>query len=147
MARHIAQSEIQTVRARWYKAHFDNRAQAETLLRQQPDLARVYVYLCSRLEAPALGVMGNYERTATHPDGTAKLWPPREAFQLAQSRSDLDYFLVCPWYWSADGWAEFQRLWANLPEPVDFVHSPLCTTKYNMAVVHIGQVERPARKK
>lgn len=147
MARHTQSGEIHSIRARWYAAHFNNRAQAEAIQRQQPELARVYQYLCSRIEAPVLGIMGNYESAETHPDGTRKIWPPPAAFTLAQGRADLDYFLVCPWYWTAEGWQEFQRQWANLPEPWDFVHSPMCTTEYNKAVVHIERLEAGGRRK
>lgn len=65
-----------------------------------------------------------------------------ELFVLARL-TGIPHWQLYWWYWSDAGWAEFQRLWADLPEQVSIVvHTPsknLCTSG---EVIHIcTQVE------
>lgn len=46
------------------------------------------------------------------------------AYKLAAERG-IDASLLNPWYLTAEGWTEFQRLWQQLPEPVD-LYTPPC---------------------
>lgn len=104
--------EVQRARAEWYQFHYENRQRAKA---QDRDTLQAYQYAASMIAAPQMTVFG----------GLAHDWPERRAYELA-GRDRLNVDLINPWYLSANGWNEFQRLWAQLPEPVDILSTPPC---------------------
>lgn len=58
----------------------------------------------------------------------------QEMFDLARLTS-IPHWKLYWWYWSDEGWEQFQMLWQNLPEVVHMVvPNPLCTSG---GVIHI----------
>jgi len=106
---------VQKARRDWYTFHYDNRQQAKILSHDQ--LER-YQYAASMIEAARMTIYG----------GVPGDFPERQAYEIA-TRYRLDVNLINHWYLSEAGWEEFQRLWRELPEPVDLyqsetVHTP-----------------------
>ena len=106
---------VQRARRDWYTFHYDNRQQAKILSHDQ--LER-YQYAASMIEAARMTIYG----------GVPGDFPERQAYEIA-TRYRLDVNLINHWYLSEAGWEEFQRLWRELPEPVDLyqsetVHTP-----------------------
>ena len=114
MPRHIraTAAEVQKSRAEWYQFHYENRQRAKA---QDRDTLQAYLYAASQIQAPQMTVFG----------GLSHDWPERQAYVLA-GRNRLDVELINPWYLTDAGWNEFQRLWAQLPEPVDIFSTPPC---------------------
>lgn len=110
-------AEVQRSRRDWYAFHFENREKAKTL---QPALVQTYLIATSQIKPPTMTVFGGLEES----------YPENRAYHLA-AQYRIDVNLMNPWYLTSEGWDEFQRLWQELPEPVD-LYTPPC--------VQIGQL-------
>ena len=105
-------AEVQRSRAEWYSFHVECRQRAKQLTADQ---LHGYLYAASMIQAPQMTVFG----------GVAHDYPERRAYQLA-GQNRLDVHLINPWYLSDAGWSELQRLWAQLPEPIDIFSTAPC---------------------
>ena len=101
--------ELQWRRAENYQSHFGKRQLALNL---SPEIQSRYAGVCRLLPRPArLNVWGVDDYGYTEVG---------EAVVLAV-RYGLESRLLLPWYWSDEGWADFQAQWSELPE---LVHTP-----------------------
>ncbi len=106
--------EVQRSRRDWYAFHFENRAKAKALPDEQ---LRSYQMVANWTDPPKMTIFG----------GVPESYPDRQVYELA-NQYGLDVNLSNPWYLSDVGWVLFQKLWSELPEPVDVysetVHTP-----------------------
>ena len=103
-------AEVQKARAEWYSFHYASRQKVKTFTDEK---MQTYQYAASMINPAQMTIYG----------GVAHDWPERKAYELA-GRYKLDVNLVNHWYLSEAGWEEFQRLWRELPEPVDLFIEP-----------------------
>lgn len=117
----ITALEVQKSRADWYAFHFENRARIRTMAKEE-----VYTYqrVAQFIPEPEMTVFG----------GLKADYPERSVYELS-NQWHLDVNLVNPWYLTDEGWEKFQRLWKNLPEPVDIYQ-----TKSDPDGVQIGEI-------
>ena len=114
----ITADEIQACRAAWYEYHYNARQYVKAL----PDyIRRLYQNVCNTIVSPP---------TLTVYGGVPHDWPPADAFYLAVKHG-LDGNYINPWYLTEPGWEDFQRLWKQLPEPINL---------YPQGCVQIGPV-------
>lgn len=102
--------EIQRSRQDWYIYHLNYRQIAQAL---PADIVRAYIQATDAVAPPKMTIFG----------GLPGDYPDRSAYELA-ARLRLDVNLINPWYLTAEGWADFQALWTQLPEPVDLYTAP-----------------------
>lgn len=110
-------SAIQQARAEWYEFHFNCREQIKAMPAEE---IQRYQTAVSMITAPQMTVYG----------GFAEDYPEQAAYHIA-NRYHLDANLMVYWYVSEQGWQDFQKIWAQLPEPVDL---------YTSACVQIGEL-------
>jgi len=89
-----------------YELHFAARELVKTLPAEQ--IAELALVVDERLPFPLLNMLG-----ATYDN-----WLPQEIQTILISFPKGVWNLLNPFYLSDVGWAGFQILWANLPEPV-----------------------------
>lgn len=127
MPRRISPSSMKrifTQRADNYAHHFGCRQTVKAM----PEEARNNLaHAAGHLHTPQLTLFGSTLYT---------LDEQRALIILANHIGMNDPWLVNPWYVSEAGWQAFQDAWEQLPEPVDFVHSPLCTKSEVVPFVH-----------
>lgn len=116
--------DIHVSRANWYQAHFSRRQFALAHpARERASVARA----CQHIR-PTLTIYGGECLPKCQED---------EIIDIGIGLK-IESWFVGWWYWSDEGWREFERLWAELPEPV---HTPLCT---NRILVHSSYTRQPA---
>lgn len=115
---------IMTQRANNYAHHFECR---ETVKAMATEKRETIMHAAGHLRAPELNLFGATDRSRD--EAQALLY-------LANRVGISDPWLLNPWYVSDAGWQAFQDAWDNLPEPVDFVHTPLCTNPEVVPFVH-----------
>ncbi len=112
---------VQRSRADWYTYHYEQRQLVKAL---PPNELHAAQYIAGAIKPPTMTVYG----------GVSESFPESLCFELC-GKHGVNPNLVNPWYLSDDGWAEFQRLWESLPEPVD-IYENLSTP----ACVQIGEL-------
>jgi hypothetical protein len=117
MPRKITAKDIQQARAEWYEFHFNCRAQVKAMSAEE---VQRYQTAVSAISAPQMTIYG----------GLAEDYPEQAAYRIAD-RYHLDANLMVYWYVSEQGWQDFQKIWAQLPEPVDL---------YTSACVQVGEL-------
>lgn len=124
--------EVQKARAEWYSFHFDNRQQIKAM---DARTLEAYRYAAGMITPPQMTVYG----------GVAHDYPERQAYSLA-SRMRLDVNLINPWYLSDAGWEQFQKRWAELPEPIDILSTSPCVQVGELYTLStIGPEAKPPR--
>jgi len=113
----ISAKDIQASRGDWYQFHYENRQAVKAM---PDDMLRSYQYIAGAIEPPHMTVYG----------GVPEDWPERKAYELC-NKFELDVNLINPWYLSEAGWNELQKLWAQLPEPIDL---------YTEGCVQVGEL-------
>jgi hypothetical protein len=123
MPRKAVVIDVTQHRAENYVHHFQRRQ----LARNHPDREGIAL-LVAALPKPMLNIYGvvAFEGKASWPTSSHYMRPYFELGKRLGFDLDLEY-----WYWSDQGWDDFEKLWQALP---DFVNIPLCTTD---KVVHI----------
>jgi hypothetical protein len=101
---------IQQARAEWYEYHFNCRAQIKAMENEE---VQRYQTAVSMISAPQMTIYGGLEED----------YPERTIYPIAE-HYHLDANLMVYWYVSEQGWQDFQKLWTQLPEPVDLYTSP-----------------------
>lgn len=129
MPRKIKAKDVQRARRDWYVYHFDRREQVKAM--PQDDQERLMT-ICATLPVPQMTVFGSARFDHIPPSG----------YKLA-SYYGYEATLLNPWYLTEDGWDEFQRLWAQLPEPVD-LYTPPCVQIGELYTLSTGdEIETP----
>ena len=108
--------DIHKSRLNWYQAHFSRRQFALA----HPAKERASVARACQHIRPVLTIYGGEHLPKEQEN---------EIIDLGISLKIESWFIGW-WYWSDEGWREFEKLWADLPE---VVHMPLCT---NRTLVH-----------
>lgn len=115
---------IMSKRADNYAHHFECRQTVKAMPQENREMI---IHATGHLRAPELNVFGATMRTQDE----------ELALIVLAGRIGLrDPWLLNPWYTSEQGWQAFQEAWDNLPEPVDFVHTPMCTKREFVPTVH-----------
>lgn len=118
--------DINAIRAKFYAENFSYRQFA----RNHPERENI-ARLVKSLPQPTLTVYG----APGFEDKIDVSWPSSSKYMLPYyelcKKTGVDVPNLYFWYWSDEGWKEFERLWQGLP---DLVHIDLCT---NSRVVHI----------
>lgn len=117
MPRKATAKAIQQARAEWYEFHFDCREQIKAM--DAEEIQR-YQTAVSMISAPQMTIYGGLDED----------YPEQAAYHIA-NRYHLDANLMVYWYVSEQGWQDFQKIWAQLPEPVDL---------YTSACVQVGEL-------
>lgn len=120
----LTAEKINQRRGENWEEHYEFRRFALTHPRRE-EIGRAV----ATLPRPSLGVTGGAVVCG-------KAWAACSTHDAAQFLEigklyGVSYWMLLWWYWTTEGWQEFNDLWANLPE---VVHIPLCTTG---EVVHI----------
>jgi hypothetical protein len=127
--------EVNQIRADNYVYHFQRRQ----LARNHPEREHI-AQLVAALPKPMLNIYGvaAFEGKASWPIQSHYMRPYFELWKrLGQNfELELEY-----WYWSDEGWADFEKLWQALPE---FVNIPLCTTGKNVHICTQEEYLNPA---
>jgi len=130
----LTAKDVQRARRDWYIFHVEKR---QKFLAMPPNTQHIYENAAMRVSAPRMTIYGGLE--ADHP--TADEY---RALMMVQGMQDID--LANPWYVSDEGWADFQRIWQELPEPVD-LYTEGCVQKGRVVhVVHNHEELSPAAR-
>ena len=117
---------IQRARLKWWDFHY----QARQYMKNLPlvDLQR-YQRVAMLVSLPVMTVYG----------GVRHNWPESEAFTLAgQYGLNVTYLNV--WYLTEGGWSDLERLWRELPEPVD-LYTGGCVQVGELYTLYTGDAE------
>lgn len=122
--------DLNSIRAKFYASHFEARQMARNHPERE-NIARLVASL-PKAELTVYGAPGFEGKIDA-------MWPIQSIYMLPRyelaARIKVEPISLYTWYWSDEGWAEFEKLWRNLPENV---HMLLCT---NQRVIHISTQE------
>lgn len=127
---HYKPAEIQRIRGEWYSYHFNLRQMANALDAEELTRYRAAVDMLPRYELHWLG--GSWL------GGGDDVYPLE--LHTVCARFSLNWELVNAWYLSEWGWAEFQRLWKELPEPMELSTARVGTSVQVVPIVHNSTV-------
>lgn len=107
-------ADWQALRAENYQEHFQFR-QFASVHPHRDTVAK----MVQALPAPSLNRYG----AASFPTSRGRSFAAHstrelDAFYALGAQLGIDAWMLLSWYWSDDGWAEFQRCWQALPETV-----------------------------